>query len=150
LVSIIRRLITNAEGILTGTYSRTVRWVPLHANNPNVPATIQTARLLATIEKLETRLVEIEEDLEDLASINSVERSEEDFVPAEFVDQMLAGENLVTLWREHRGLDQQKLAASAGITMAELSEIESGATQKTIDVYKRLAEALNVDIDDLV
>ena len=39
---------------------------------------------------------------------------------------------------------------SASITVAELSEIESGGSQDIIDVYKRLAEALNVDIDDLV
>ena len=120
------------------------------STDPNDPAAIETARLFSTIKALQTRLVEIEEDLEDLASMKEVDRGKEDFLPAKFVDRMLAGENLVRLWREHRGLEQQELAASARITAGELSEIESGGSQDTLDVYKRLAEALNVEIDDLV
>jgi hypothetical protein len=39
---------------------------------------------------------------------------------------MLAGENLVWLWRDHRGTTGQELATEAQINTSYLSEIEKG------------------------
>ena len=71
-------------------------------------------------------------------------------VPAALVTRLLAGENPVRVWRRHRGLTGRALAASAGIGAAYLSEIETGRKEGSLAVMKRLAEALSVDLDDLV
>ena len=58
--------------------------------------------------------------------------------------------NPVRVWREYRGLTQRELAEKAGLAQAYIAQIETGRRKGTVDVYKRLAEALRVDIDDLV
>ena len=74
---------------------------------------------------------------------------EQESVPAEFVDRLIAGENPVKLWREHRGLSQRALAAQAGLNFAYPSQIETGARNGTVATMKKLAQALAVDLDDL-
>jgi DNA-binding Xre family transcriptional regulator len=71
-------------------------------------------------------------------------------LPAELVKRMLAGENLVRLWREHRGLTGKELAAAAEIAPAYLSEIENGRKPGSVDALAKIAKALCVAIDDLV
>ena len=75
---------------------------------------------------------------------------EEEFLPAEFVDRLLGGVNKVLAWREYRGLSAKDLAEAAGITQAYLSQIETGKRDGTISTMKKIAEALKVDLDDLV
>lgn len=100
------------------------------------------------------RLKEAAEDLEDLQAAADIQRKlasgEEEFVPAEFVERRIAGESLVRLWREHRGLSVKALAEKCGLTAAYLSQIETGAREGTIETMKKIAGALGVQIDDLV
>ena len=70
-------------------------------------------------------------------------------VPIELVDRLLAGENPVKVWREYRGLSQRALAARAGLNFTYLSQIETGARKGPVQTMKKLAEALGVDLDDL-
>ena len=44
----------------------------------------------------------------------------------------------------------KELAQKAGIMQAYLSQIESGKRDGTVDTMKRIAEALDVTIDELV
>jgi transcriptional regulator with XRE-family HTH domain len=53
------------------------------------------------------------------------------------------------VFREHRGITQTQLAESAGLRQAYVSQIEAGSRVGTIDVFKRIAEALRVDLEDL-
>jgi transcriptional regulator with XRE-family HTH domain len=71
-------------------------------------------------------------------------------VPAEIVRLLLAGENPVRVWRTHRGLSARKLATATGLSAPYISEIESGKKEGSVSVMKKLAVALNVDLDDLV
>lgn len=57
--------------------------------------------------------------------------------------------NLKTM-RLRRLMTQRELAARAGLTVASVSRIETGATRARISTVWRLAEALNVDPDDLL
>lgn len=66
------------------------------------------------------------------------------------VDRILAGENLVRVWREHRGLTVAGLAEKAGITQPYLSQIETGKREGTLATMKKIASALRVKLDDLV
>ena len=93
-------------------------------------------------------------DAADIAAASKVRgdiaAGRDEMVPAALVTRLLAGENPVRVWRRHRGLTGRALAASAGIGAAYLSEIETGRKEGSLAVMKRLAEALSVDLDDLV
>ncbi len=75
---------------------------------------------------------------------------EEELIPSAMVDRILAGENLVRVWREHRGLTVSALAAQAGIAQPYLSQIETGKREGTLQTMKKIADALRVKLDDLV
>lgn len=75
---------------------------------------------------------------------------EQKFVPSEIVDRLVAGESLVRIWREHRGLSTKVLAAKAEIAQPCLSQIETGKREGTVRTMKQIAEALGVQLDDLV
>lgn len=77
-------------------------------------------------------------------------KGEEEMLPAAMVDRMLAGESPVRVWREHRGLTAQDLAALAGTSQPDLSQIENGKREGGIETMKKLASALGVTIDDIV
>lgn len=100
------------------------------------------------------RLVELAEGAEDEAAharvMERVARGEEEFMPIELVERMLAGESAVKVWREHRGLKVGELANAAGISHAYLSQIESGKREGSISALRRIADALKVAVDDLV
>ncbi len=100
------------------------------------------------------RLVEAAEDAADSAAIARFEQrlaaGEEEFVPSTMVDRILAGENLVRVWREHRGLTVSALAEMAGIAQPYLSQIETGKREGTLQTMKKIAGALRVKLDDLV
>ncbi|MDP6342806.1 MAG: helix-turn-helix transcriptional regulator, partial [Alphaproteobacteria bacterium] len=74
----------------------------------------------------------------------------EELVPIELVDRLLAGESPVKVWREHRGMRQNKLAEAAGLKQPYLSQIEAGKREGSLDTMARIARALEVDLDDLV
>ncbi len=74
----------------------------------------------------------------------------EELVPAEVAHRLFEGENPIRVWRDHRGITQHALVAAAGISPAFLSQIESGKRTGSAEVLKNLAEALDVDLDDLV
>ena len=71
-------------------------------------------------------------------------------VPASVVDRLLAREHPVRVWREHRGLQQQQLAEQIGVTKGYLSQVENGKKEGTVSLYRGLARALDVSLDELV
>jgi len=93
---------------------------------------------------------DLEEMIEDAVAAAAYARTRnQEFVPAAFVDRLLAGENPVKLWRENRGLSLTALAEKAEIGKGYLSQIESGGRKGTVQTLRRLAAALNVDLDEL-
>jgi len=94
---------------------------------------------------------DLEEMLEDADALAAYHASrDQERVPVELVDRLLAGENPVKVWREYRDLSQRALADRAGLNFTYLSQIESGARKGPVATMKKLAEALRVDLDDLV
>jgi transcriptional regulator with XRE-family HTH domain len=53
------------------------------------------------------------------------------------------------VWREHRGQSLRQLAERAGIGVGYLSQIENGERKGTAETLKKIAAALDVDLDDL-
>ena len=99
-------------------------------------------------------LIATAEDRMDIAMARQVEADlaagREEQVPAAVVDRLLAGEAPLRVWRQHRGLSARALAQAAGISPGYLSEIENGRKEGSLSVMKRLADALNLELDDLI
>ncbi len=104
--------------------------------------TIPVADLEALIRRVE--------DAEDRRSIEAALKGPDDALPAELVTRMIAGESPLRIFREHRGLTLQALADQAGVGKSHLSQIENGKKSGSIDIYAKLADILDVTIDDLV
>ena len=92
-----------------------------------------------------SRLMQSDEALFETA----LAENEEAF-PREVVDQLLAGQNPVKVYRNYRGLTQQQLAESVGINPVYLSQIECGERTGAAKTLAAIGHALHVDLDDLV
>lgn len=96
------------------------------------------------------RLAELIEDAEDAALFDAAMKHDDGFrIPAEVANALLDGANPVKVWREHRGLTQEALARTAGISKAYLCQIETGKRQGAVKTLAALARALKVSLDDL-
>lgn len=75
---------------------------------------------------------------------------EDELVPADIANRLLDGENPVRVWRNHRGMTLAELSKAAGISQPYLSQIEKGRRDGTVSTMRALADALQVDLDDLI
>jgi phage repressor protein C with HTH and peptisase S24 domain len=57
--------------------------------------------------------------------------------------------NFLKAWREHRGLTQEELAASAGTGKTQISRLERAERRLTLDWMIKLAGPLGVNVGDL-
>ena len=99
------------------------------------------------------RLLEEAEMAQDIRAYDEAKKSiaeGEELVPSEVTYAILDGANPVRVWREHRGLTQKQLAQAAGISVAYLSQIESGKRVGSTGVLATLAKRLARSLDDLV
>lgn len=104
-------------------------------------------------EEYERLLADIEM-LDDVRAYDEVkqalEAGEEEIIPDSIVTQLLDSENPIRVWREYRALTQAELAHAAGISTAYLSQLESGKRIGTAEVLSRIAQSLNVTVDDII
>jgi predicted transcriptional regulator len=93
-------------------------------------------------------------DQADIAAADKVmadiEAGREELVPPDVVKRIINGENKVRVWRSHRGMSARELAAATELSAPYISEIETGKKEGSIAALKKIAEALKVDLDDLV
>jgi DNA-binding Xre family transcriptional regulator len=103
-------------------------------------------------------LLERLEDAEDNAFLDGVEERERalgketaraDYLPAELVRRLMDGEHPVRVWRAHRGLAREALAAAAGIAPSYLTEIETRRKPGSFAALAKISAALRVSLDDL-
>lgn len=93
------------------------------------------------------------EELDDMHSAQQAEAralAGEENVPLELVDRLIAGESPLRVWREYRGLSQQALADLVGKSKVFVSGIETGKQDTGSKNWRSLANALDVDLDDLI
>lgn len=99
------------------------------------------------------QLLNIAEDKSDIsAALDSEKRraNGEEYFPAEMVDRLLAGENALKVWRQYRMLTLRQLGLMVGAASSYLSEIENGKRQGRPALWRKLAEALEADMEDIV
>jgi DNA-binding XRE family transcriptional regulator len=95
------------------------------------------------------RLLDAIDDAVDLAALR--ERRGEPTMAHELAIAVIQGEmSPLEAWRREAGLTQAELAAKTGVRPATVSDIESGKSLGRVDVLRRIARVLRVDIDDLV
>lgn len=122
--------------------------------NTQIITTPAGDRLVVLPEADYEALVAAAEDAADIATVRRFKErlasGEEELVPAAIVGRLVAGENAIRVWREHRGLSASSLAEKAGIAQAFLSQIETGKRDGTVTTLKKIADALAVTVDDLI
>lgn len=99
------------------------------------------------------KLVTIAEDRADGFAAMEAERRRlggEEYLPAEMVDRILAGESELKIWRKYRSLSLEELGAAVGVTKGFLSQIENGAARGSPVLWRKLAGALGVSADDIL
>jgi len=98
------------------------------------------------------------EDAEDNAAIDRLEARIEregfaaataDYMPGELVARLVAGEHPIRVWRAHRGLTREALAAAAGVSPSYVTEIETRRKRGSLDAMIKLAAVLRVSLDDI-
>jgi DNA-binding XRE family transcriptional regulator len=114
-----------------------------------VPHTIREDKVILRKKDFETMLARMEE-LEDIVAFDRAMESQEEGFPPAIAKSLIAGENPIRVFREHRKMTQEALAAQAGISKGMVSKIESGFKVGSVATIRAIAEALKVDIDDLV
>ncbi|MCZ2103752.1 MAG: helix-turn-helix transcriptional regulator [Burkholderiales bacterium] len=72
-----------------------------------------------------------------------------DRVPAEVAFAIADGTSPVRAWREYRGISQDALAQSSGLSKPFVSQIESGKRAGTTATLKKLAAALAAPLETL-
>lgn len=76
------------------------------------------------------RLMDAAEMLADVkaydAAKGQLERGEDELIPLEITERRLAGESAVKIWREQRGMTQEGLAKTSGVSRPMIAAIEAG------------------------
>lgn len=93
-------------------------------------------------------------DAVDVAAANAVmtdiAAGTDELVPSDVVNALLDGGSPVRVWRTHRGMTARVLAEKTDLSAAYISEIETGKKEGSVSALKRIAKALNLDLDDIV
>ncbi|WOG26295.1 helix-turn-helix transcriptional regulator [Endozoicomonas sp. 8E] len=75
---------------------------------------------------------------------------EDEILPNKVTNRLMNGDNPVTAWREYREFSQKGLHEKSGVSTSMISQIESGQKTGSIKTIRKLSEALNIDVDDIV
>lgn len=91
-----------------------------------------------------------EAELSDEAVFDIAKDAKDEHMPVAVVDRLLAGENPVKVFREFRNLTQKELAGKVGLSTLYISQIETANRRGSARVLRNIADALRVDLDELV
>jgi len=99
------------------------------------------------------RLVGAAEELADIAAYDGIKAAlaagREELIPAVYANRLIAGESPVRVYRDLRGLTQAALSEASGVNRVQITNIEAGTKRGSIETLRKLADALNVTLDDL-
>jgi DNA-binding XRE family transcriptional regulator len=97
------------------------------------------------------KIKEQQEELEDISAYIEIKSKSQENFPFTLVEKLiLSRESKIKILREHRGYNATQLAKMVDISEAYLFQIENQKRKGSIDLYKKIAEVLDVAIDLLV
>lgn len=91
-----------------------------------------------------------EAELTDEALMTLADLEDDEIIPICVSERLSAGEHPLKVFREYRDMTQKALAETVGISPEYVSQIESGKKQASVDTLQALAEALSLNLDDLI
>ncbi len=98
-------------------------------------------------EALWERVREAVEEAGDVADVERFDRDDDGVrIPAAVAFAVADGTHPVRAWREHRGLSQERLAESAGLSKAFVSQIETARRTGSMRTLRALARALDAPL----
>ena len=90
------------------------------------------------------------EDADDMSLFDAARAADDGFrIPPVVANAILDGEQPVKVWREHRALTQEMLAAKAGISKAYLCQIETRKRVGALKTLRTIADALAISVNEL-
>lgn len=100
------------------------------------------------------RLRDLAEEAADARSLATslarLETGTEELLSADDLDSLRAAPTPLAFWRGKRGLSAADLARQTGVPAEHLGSVERGESIGDVQLYRRLARALGVEIEDLV
>lgn len=100
------------------------------------------------------KMLSLAEESQDMADIKQYRKDlasgKEEMVSSEFADRLIFGENPYLVWRECRGLTIKKISDATGIDIATISRIENNKRDPSVKQVKLIAQALKLEVADLI
>jgi len=91
------------------------------------------------------------EELEDIEDYHKIKDKKEETFPMDVVEKLVfSEESKIKILRKYRKLSVTALAKNIGVSEPYLSQIENLKRKGNIDLYKKIAISLNVDVDMLI
>ncbi len=84
------------------------------------------------------------------ASLERLRTGEDELLSGDDLDALRAAPTPLAFWRGKRGVSAAELARHAGVPEERLGALERGESIGDVQLYRRLARALRVEIEDLV
>ncbi len=107
---------------------------------------------LIPVEHLQ-RLMEDAEMLADVKAYDAAKarlaNGEDELIPLEITERRLKGEDALRVWREYRGLTQEKLAKKSKVSRVLIAAIETNRKVGSVSTWKKLGAALDVSWEQL-
>ena len=95
-------------------------------------------------------LREAAEMLDDIAAYDRAKSKAEEGIPQEHVLRILNGDHPIAVFRDWRGLSQSALSRKSGVNRVQINDIERGRKNGSVETLKKIADALDVLVDDLI
>jgi DNA-binding XRE family transcriptional regulator len=100
------------------------------------------------------RLRALAEDAEDIAVVArsraALAAGSEELLTLDEVDALRAAPTPLAFWREKRKITPERLAERVGTAPDALMTLERGESVGDVYLYRKLAEALRLTVDDLI
>lgn len=104
---------------------------------------------LKDFKRMERSLGALEEKA-DVKALDDALKNDDELIPGDVAKALVLEGSPVRTYRKYRGLTQEALGKMVGVTKTTISEVENGRKEGSLKLFKRLSEALGVDIDDLI
>ena len=96
------------------------------------------------------RLVGAAEELDAIRAVEDYHANPREGLPHPYMVRLIDGEAPLAVFRDWRGLSQSALSRQAGVNRTQIADIEAGRKTGSVATLKKLADALDVALDDLV
>ncbi|MFM5913747.1 MAG: helix-turn-helix transcriptional regulator [Chakrabartia godavariana] len=99
------------------------------------------------------RLLEEVEERHEVAEAQTAARARADgmeYLPSDMVNRIVDGESALRVWRQFRGFSATDLGKAVGVVGSHITHLENGTRGGKPLLWRALASALSVDIDDIL